>query len=54
MAVSYTHLENNIIHTIKNVDIKNYHFDDLFQYFDYKNLKNIKINLRGKMCIRDS
>ena len=46
--------ENNIIHTIKNVDIKNYHFDDLFQYFDYKNLKNIKINLKGNVQVKNA
>ena len=46
--------ENNIIHIIKNVDIKNYHFDDLFQYFDYKNLKNIKINLKGNVQVKNA
>ena len=43
--------ENNTLHLIKEADIKNYQFDGKFQYIDYKEYKNIKINLKGKAQI---
>lgn len=41
--------ENNILHLINPEDIKNYEFNDYFQNFDYKEYKNIEINLKGKV-----
>ena len=43
--------ENNRLHVIKNEDITNYTFDEEYQTLDYKNYKNIKINLKGKCQI---
>lgn len=41
--------ENTTLHLVKKDDISNYkHIDDL-QQFDYKNYKNVLINLRGKV-----
>lgn len=39
--------KNNTLHLITNDDIKNYDRDDKFQYFDYKDLKRVAINLKG-------
>lgn len=41
--------EKNILHLINPQDIINYEYDDNFQKFDYKNYKNTKINLKGKV-----
>lgn len=43
--------QNNTIHVIKNDDIKNYSFNVEFQKIDYKEYKNIEINLKGKAQI---
>ena len=43
--------ENNNLHLIKEADIKNYQFDGVLQSIDYKEYKNIKINLKGKAQI---
>lgn len=40
--------KNNILYLINKNDIKNYSFDKNFQKIDYKNYKNICINLKGK------
>ena len=45
---------NNILHIIKKADISNYSFDNNFQYFDYKNFKNIIINLKGKVQVQNA
>ncbi len=39
--------ENNTLHVIKKEEIKNYSFDKEMQTIDYKNYKNVKINLKG-------
>lgn len=46
--------KNNTLHIVKNSNIQNYHFDDKYQYFDYKAIKNICINLKGKVQIRNA
>lgn len=46
--------KNNILHIVRNSDISNYSFDDNFQYFDYKDIKNLCINLKGKIQIKNA
>lgn len=46
--------KNNNLHIVKESDISNYTFDDEFQHFDYKNIKNLKINLKGKIQIQNA
>ena len=46
--------KNNILHIVKEVDIFNYFFDDNYLYFDYKNLKKITVNLKGKVQIKNA
>jgi len=46
--------KNNKLHIIKNSDISNYSFDENFQYFDYKDIKNIALNLKGKAQIKNA
>lgn len=46
--------KNNILHIVKNSDITNYHFDDEYQYFNYKNIKNLSINLKGKNQVKNA
>ncbi len=46
--------KNNILHIIRNTDISHYSFDENFQYFDYKDMKNLCINLKGKIQIKNA
>ena len=46
--------KNNILHIIKKSEIKNYSFDNNFQYFDYKDLKEIIIDLKGKVQVQNA
>lgn len=46
--------KNNKLHIIEKSNIQNYSYDDEFQYFDYKNLKKLKISLKGKAQIRNA
>jgi len=41
--------ENNKLHIVNKEEIKNYVFDSNLQKFDYKNYKQIEINLEGKV-----
>lgn len=43
--------KSNILHLIKKENISNYSYDKDFQKFDYKNYKNILINLKGEKQI---
>lgn len=43
--------KNSKLHIINQDDIQNYSFDQDFQKFDYKNYKEILINLKGKIQI---
>ena len=40
--------KNNKLHLINKNDVKNYSFNKDYQIMDYKNHKNIYINLKGK------
>lgn len=46
--------KSNTLHLIEESSIKNYSFDRDFQKFDYKNYKNILINLKGKCQVKNS
>ena len=46
--------ENNELHIIKDEDISNYKFDGYIQKIDYKQYKNIEINLKGKAQINNA
>lgn len=46
--------KNSKIHVVRNSSISNYSFDSNYQYFDFDNLKNITINLKGKKQIENS
>lgn len=43
--------KNNTLHLITERDISNYPYDESYQKFDYKNYKNILVNLKGKKQI---
>ena len=43
--------KNNKLHLIIEQDISNYSYDEDYQKFDYKNYKNILVNLKGKKQI---
>ena len=43
-------IKNNL-HYIKRNEIKNYSYNNKYQYFDYDNYSKIKINLKGKIQI---
>ena len=45
---------NNKLYMVQKKDIKNYSYDQDFQKFDYKNHKNIVINLKGKKQLLNS
>ena len=46
--------KNNVLHIIRKSDILNYYYDNNFQYFDYKDLKTITINLKGKVQVKNA
>lgn len=46
--------KKNILHLIKQKEIKNYSYDNQFQYFDYKDLKRIEVKLKGIKQINNS
>jgi len=46
--------KNNKLHLLLQEQIKNYKYDDDFQWFDYKELKQIKINLKGIKQIQNA
>ena len=47
-------IKNNNLHIVKKSDISNYSFDNKLQHFDYKNIKGLSINLKGKMQIQNA
>ena len=47
-------IKNNNLHIVRKSDISNYTFDSEFQYFDYKDIKNLKINVKGKTQIQNA
>ena len=47
--------KNNDLHIVFENDITNYSYDKYYQKFDYKEFKNILVNLKGyKQCINSS
>lgn len=46
--------KNNKLSIIRKEKIKNFHYDKNYQYFDYKELKNIAVNLKGICQIQNS
>ena len=46
--------KNSKLHILSEKDLSNYHFDKNYQYFDFKNYKNIKINLKGKKQLENA
>ena len=46
--------ENNKLHIFNEDLIKDYSFDEEYQYFSYKSYKNLKTNLKGKIQINNS
>ena len=45
---------NNRLHIVQKQDIRNYSYNEEFQKFDYKNYKDIMINLKGEKQILNS
>ena len=43
--------KNNTLHLIKEQDISNYSYDENYQKFDYRNYKNVIVNIKGKKQI---
>lgn len=46
--------KNNILHIVKESDVSNYKFDNNYQYFDYKGITDLRINLKGKIQIQNA
>ncbi len=46
--------KNNFLHLIHPEDISNFRYDQNYQYFDYKDLKEIAINLKGMKQINNA
>lgn len=46
--------KNNKLHIVCESDISNYKYDSELQYFDYKNMSKIAVNLKGKVQIRNA
>ncbi len=46
--------KNNNLHILSEKDISNYHFDNDFQYFNYKNINNLTLNLKGRVQIHNA
>lgn len=51
LFIDECNLKNNNLHIVRHSDISNYSFDYDFQYFNYKDIKNLCINLKGKAQI---
>ncbi len=43
--------KNNKLHIITQQDVYNYSFDDKFQYFSFKDISDLRINLKGRIQI---
>ena len=46
--------KNNTLHIVSKNDISNYSYDLNYQYFNYKNIPDLRINLKGKMQIQNA
>ena len=52
--INESKIKNNNLHIISLKDISNYYYDENMQYFDFKNMKNLAINLKGKVQIKNA
>lgn len=46
--------KNNKLHIVKEDDIKDYKYDENYQYFTYKDVKDIELILKGKAQIKNA
>lgn len=46
--------KNNKLHLVSEEDISNYSYDNELQYFDFKNIKQIELILKGKKQIQNA
>lgn len=46
--------KKNSLYIVKKDDIRDYRFDWNFQYFTYKEMNNLKINLKGKVQVQNA
>ena len=46
--------KNSNLTVLSNNDLSNYSFDKNYQYFDFKNYKNLKLNLKGKKQLENA
>lgn len=46
--------KNNNLHLLNNTQISNYRYNENFQYFDFKDMKNIEVILKGKKQIQNA
>ncbi len=46
--------KNNNLHLIREKNIKNYRYDNQYQYFDYEDFKDIEVFLKGKKQIQNA
>ncbi len=46
--------KENKLHIVREADISNYRYDSSLQYFDYGEMKNIAVNLKGMVQIRNA
>ncbi len=48
------HTKENKLHIVRESDISNYRYDSDLQYFDYKNMTNVAVNLKGMVQIKNA
>ena len=46
--------KNSKLYVLNNDELSNYSFDSKYQYFDFKNYKDLKINLKGKKQLENT
>lgn len=46
--------KENQLHIVREADISNYRYDSDLQYFDYGKMKDVAVNLKGKVQIRNA
>ena len=47
-------MKRKTLHIVSKNDISNYSYDLNYQYFNYKNIPDLRINLKGKMQIQNA
>ena len=48
------HTKGNKLHIVRESDISNYRYDSDLQYFDYKNMIDVAVNLKGMVQIKNA